>query len=57
MLSFSTMGSAKHENVDKVVEATRIAKEKRPDLNIDGEIQFDAATIESIGKKKLQIAQ
>ena len=52
MLSFSTMGSAKHENVDKVVEATRIAKEKRPDLNIDGEIQFDAATIESIGKKK-----
>jgi phosphate acetyltransferase len=52
MLSFSTMGSAKHEDADKVIEATRIAKEKRPDLNIDGEMQFDAATIESIGNKK-----
>lgn len=52
MLSFSTMGSAKHEDADKVVEATKIAKEKRPDLNIDGEMQFDAATIESIGNKK-----
>ncbi|MDA3862115.1 MAG: phosphate acetyltransferase, partial [Melioribacteraceae bacterium] len=52
MLSFSTMGSAKHEDVDKVIEATRIAKEKRPDLNIDGEMQFDTATIESIGKRK-----
>lgn len=52
MLSFSTKGSAKHEDVDKVIEATRIAKEKRPDLNIDGELQFDAATMESIGKKK-----
>ena len=52
MLSFSTMGSAKHEDVDKVIEATKIAKAKRPDLNIDGELQYDAATIESIGKKK-----
>ncbi|MBU0474550.1 MAG: phosphate acetyltransferase [Bacteroidetes bacterium] len=52
MLSFSSMGSAKHEDVDKVIEATKIAKEKRPDLNIDGELQFDAATMESIGKKK-----
>jgi phosphate acetyltransferase len=52
MLSFSTKGSAQHELVDKVVEATRIAKEKRPDLNLDGELQFDAATVESIGKKK-----
>ncbi len=52
MLSFSTMGSAKHELVDKVVEATKIAKEKRPDLNIDGEMQFDAAIIDKIGKKK-----
>ncbi|MCX6152325.1 MAG: phosphate acetyltransferase [Ignavibacteriales bacterium] len=52
MLSFSTKGSAEHELVDKVREATRIAKEKRPDLNIDGEMQFDAAIIESIGKKK-----
>lgn len=52
MLSFSTKGSAQHELVDKVVEATRIAKEKRPDLNIDGELQFDAAIVDSIGKKK-----
>jgi len=52
MLSFSTMGSAKHIDVDKVLEATKIANEKRPDLNIEGELQFDAATIESIGKKK-----
>ncbi|MGD8782497.1 MAG: phosphate acetyltransferase [Ignavibacteria bacterium] len=52
MLSFSTMGSAKHELIDKVIEATKIAKEKRPDLNIDGEIQFDAAIVDKIGKKK-----
>lgn len=52
MLSFSTKGSAKHEDVDKVIEATRIAKEKRPDLIIDGELQFDAAIIDSIGNKK-----
>ncbi len=52
MLSFSTKGSAKHEDVDKVIEATRIAKEKRPDLLIDGELQFDAAIMDSIGKKK-----
>lgn len=52
MLSFSTKGSATHELVDKVLEATRIAKEKRPDLNIDGELQFDAAVVDSIGKKK-----
>jgi len=52
MLSFSTMGSASHEDADKVIEATKIAKEKRPDLNIDGEMQFDTATIESIGKRK-----
>ena len=52
MLSFSTKGSAKHELVDKVLEATKIAREKRPDLKIDGELQFDAAIIDSIGKKK-----
>ncbi|MBI9071620.1 MAG: phosphate acetyltransferase [Melioribacteraceae bacterium] len=52
MLSFSSKGSAKHELVDKVIEATTIAKTKRPDLKIDGELQFDAAIIESIGKKK-----
>lgn len=52
MLSFSTKGSAKHELIDKVLEATKIAQEKRPDLNIDGELQFDAAIIDKIGKKK-----
>jgi phosphate acetyltransferase len=52
MLSFSTKGSAKHELVDKVIEATRIAKEKRPDLQIDGELQFDAAIVDAVGKKK-----
>ncbi len=52
MLSFSTKGSAKHELADKVIEATEIAKKKRPDLNIDGELQFDAAIVDSIGAKK-----
>jgi phosphate acetyltransferase len=52
MLSFSTKGSAKHEAVDKVINATALVRKKRPDINIDGEMQFDAAVIESIGKKK-----
>ncbi len=52
MLSFSTKGSAKHPMVDKVVEATRLAREMDPTLRIDGEMQADAAIIESIGKKK-----
>ena len=52
MLSFSTKGSAKHEMVDKVVNATRIAKEMAPDLKIEGEIQSDAAIIPEIGQKK-----
>jgi len=52
MLSFSTKGSATHELIDKVINATKIAKEKRPDLNIDGELQFDAAIVNSIGLKK-----
>lgn len=52
MLSFSTKGSASHEMVNRVVNATRIAKEMEPDLMIDGELQADAALIESIGQKK-----
>lgn len=52
MLSFSTKGSAKHEMVDKVVKATKLAQEMAPDLKIDGEMQSDAAIIPSIGLKK-----
>ena len=52
MLSFSTMGSAKHDNVTMVAEATRIAKEKTPELKIDGELQFDAAIVPSVAALK-----
>lgn len=52
MLSFSTKGSANHEMVDKVAEATRIAKELDPTLLIDGELQADAALVPSVGESK-----
>ena len=52
MLSFSTKGSASHEMVDKVVEATRLAKEMDPDLLIDGELQSDAALVERVAVQK-----
>ena len=52
MLSFSTKGSATHEDIDKVLNAMSIVKKKMPDLNIDGELQFDAAFLESVGNKK-----
>ncbi len=52
MLSFSTMGSASHEVVTKVQNATAIAKEKYPELLIDGELQLDAALDASVGQKK-----
>lgn len=52
MLSFSTKGSAKHEMVDKVVEATQIAKKIAPGIQIDGELQLDSAIIPDVAKKK-----
>ena len=52
LLSHSTMGSAKHADVDKVVEATRIAKEMAPELMLDGELQADAAIVPSVGASK-----
>ena len=52
MLSFSTKGSAEHADVDKVTEALRIVKERQPALNVDGELQADAALIPSVGEKK-----
>ncbi len=52
MLSHSTKGSAKHADVDKVVEATRIAKELYPEVNLDGEFQLDAAIVPKIGASK-----
>lgn len=52
MLSYSTMGSAKAEEVDKVRNATNLVKEKEPDILVDGEMQFDAAIVPSVAKSK-----
>ena len=52
ILSFSTKGSARHDRVDKVIEATRIAHEMNPDLILDGELQSDAAIVPSVCNKK-----
>ncbi|MBR0104868.1 MAG: phosphate acetyltransferase [Firmicutes bacterium] len=52
MLSHSTMGSAKHADVDKVVKAVNIAKAAAPDLKLDGELQLDAAIVPSVGSQK-----
>ena len=52
MLSFSTKGSAKHPLVDKIINAKSVVQKKEPRLKIDGELQFDAAFIEQIGKRK-----
>jgi phosphate acetyltransferase len=52
MLSFSTNGSAEHDDVTKVKTATEIIKKKAPDLNVDGEMQFDAAVVPAIGRRK-----
>ncbi len=52
ILSFSSKGSAKHPDVDKVIEATKIAKELAPEISLDGELQFDASIVPAIGKSK-----
>ena len=52
MLSFSTKGSAKHENVDKVATATAMLNEKYPEMIIDGELQVDAAIVPSVARLK-----
>lgn len=52
MLSHSTKGSAKHDDVTKVVEATKLAKELNPNLKIDGELQLDASIVQEVGRKK-----
>lgn len=52
MLSFSTKGSAKHELADKVIQATELVKQLAPDLNVDGELQADAALVEKVGTLK-----
>jgi len=52
MLSFSTKGSAEHELLENVIAATKLVKEKRPDLKVDGELQVDTAIVESVGSRK-----
>lgn len=54
MLSFSTRGSASHEDIDKVIQATQIAKLMAPELQIDGELQADAAIVPSVAQKKVK---
>ncbi len=54
LLSFSTKGSAQHEKVDKVLEALEIARRRRPDLLIDGELQLDSAIIPAVAERKIK---
>ena len=57
MLSHSTKGSAKHPDIDKVVSATELIKKDNPDFLIDGELQLDAAIIDSVAKIKAKDSQ
>ena len=52
MLSFSTKGSANHQSIDKVIEATKTVKARMPDLLIDGELQADAALVQTVAASK-----
>lgn len=52
MLSFSTKGSAKHQLIDKIIEATKVVRVRMPDLEVDGELQADAALVPSVGESK-----
>ena len=52
MLSYSTYGSAKSESTEKVIEATRLVREKAPEIAVDGELQLDAAIVPEVGKSK-----
>ncbi len=52
LLSFSTLGSAKHASVDMVAQATQLARTRRPDLLIDGELQFDAAFVPAVAARE-----
>ncbi len=54
MLSFSTLGSAKHEEVDRVVKALEIVRQRRPDVCIDGEFQLDTALSPYVASKKVK---
>ena len=55
MLSFSTKGSSEHEEVDRVRAAVEIARERRPELAVDGEFQLDAAIIPAVAAKKVKV--
>ena len=56
-MSFATKGSASHEDVDKVKDAVKIAKELKPEFKIDGELQADSAIVPRVAEKKVKISE